>query len=80
MGISESIKHKVLHGSRQLIMGSIWVPFLGLAKAFDCVNHDILLQILDCYGIRGGEFSYLCCSLYNMLMTYQIQSIQYVHR
>jgi hypothetical protein len=38
--------------------------FCNLAKAFDCVNHDILLSKQNFYGILGkaGQWCKLCCN------------------
>ena len=41
--ISSSIDH------REITAG----VFLGLSKACDTINHDILCHKLECYGIRG---------------------------
>ena len=32
--------------------------FVDQRKAFDTVDHGILMQKLDCYGIRGGGGTY----------------------
>ena len=45
------------------------VVFLDIRKAFDTVNHDILLQKLECYGIKGNELIFFQSYLENRIQT-----------
>ena len=64
----QDIYEKLLHNMDQSLISC--AIFLDLAKAFDTVDHSILLRKLKMYGIRGN--------LFNLLESYLSGRSQYV--
>ena len=55
--------------NNKLIVGGI---FFDLKKAFDCLNHDILLSRLQFYGVKGTPRSWIASYLQNRYMRVHI--------
>jgi hypothetical protein len=58
--------------NNKLIVGGI---FFDLEKAFDCLNHDVLLSKLKFYGINGISRSWFASYLHNRYMRFQITDL-----
>ena len=56
--------------NNKLIVSGI---FFDLAKAFDCLNHDILISKLQFYGVHGTCNFWFTSYLKNRYMTVQIR-------
>ena len=46
--------------------------FVDIRKAFDTVNHEILLQKLICYGLKDQELMFFQSDLYNRIQSCNI--------
>ena len=68
--VADTVYHELDSGN--YVIGT----FLDLQKAFDTVNHAILLQKLQCYGIRGKALQWMSCYLTNRLQYVSIGDIQ----
>ena len=56
---------------KQLVLGL----FLDHSKAFDCVRHEVLLSIIDRYGIRGLGYDLICSYLEGGEQCFQIKQL-----
>ena len=56
------------------------VVFLDLKKAFDTVNHAILLSKLQAYGIRDSANQWFCSYLRNRMQTCLVNATSHLKR
>ena len=69
MSIIEDIQNKLDQGEYAAGV------FVGLKKAFDTVDHDILTNKLELYGVRGVTKEWFCSYLKNRKQLYQLMDL-----
>ena len=72
----DKITNAMDKGEHNIIIGL----FLDLAKAFDTVNHTILLKKLTHYGIRGTALQWAHCYLSERQQSVKFNGINSTHR
>ena len=76
LALGELLNSIVESFEKKLIMVGI---FLDLSKAFDCIDHDILLRKLNHYGIRGLVLDWFKSYLSNRKQFVTIQGCNSKH-
>ena len=69
MSIIEGIQNKLDQGKYAAGV------FVDLKKAFDTVDHDILTNKLELYGVRGVTKEWFCSYLKNRKQLYQLMDL-----
>lgn len=54
--------------------GKVGVILMDLSKAFDCIDHELLIAKLSAYGLNHNSLKYLKCYLSNRFQRTKVNS------